>query len=120
MIVEIVAGDFLASGEGAFGLRVVIQRDGILEGGEDGCGVVFESALGGVACSEVHEWSLGRAELIEGDGEGVAGEGPVGAVREHGEREFLVGSFQLLVKNSWSTGNRQQLTAKETEVKTKD
>jgi len=84
VIVEIVAGDFAAGGEGAFGLRVVGERGGILEGGEDGGGIVVEAALGGIGGGEVEERNAGGAEFVESDGEAVAGERPVCAGGEHG------------------------------------
>ena len=88
MVVEVVAGDFTAGGEGAFGLRVVLQGVGIVEGGEDGIGVVLEAALGGIGNGEVEDGNAGGAKLVEGDGEGVAGERPVGAGGEHGWAVF--------------------------------
>jgi hypothetical protein len=54
-----------------------------LEGGEDGGGIVVEVALSGIGSGEIEEGSAGGAEFVEGDGEGVAGERPVGAVGEH-------------------------------------
>jgi hypothetical protein len=72
VVVEIVAGDFLAGGEGAFGLRVVGEGGGILKCGEDGGGIVVEIALGGIRGGEVEEGSAVGAEFVEGDGEGIA------------------------------------------------
>ena len=88
VVVEIIAGDFLAGGEGAFGLWVVGERGGILEGGEDSGGIVVEAALGGIGGGEIEERYTGSAEFVEGDGEAIAGERPVGAVGEH--REWLL------------------------------
>ena len=92
VIAEIVADDFAAGGESAFGLRIVGERGGILKGGEDGGGIVVEAALGGIGGGEIEERSAGGAEFVEGDGEAIAGERPVGAVGEHGEW-LLVVSF---------------------------
>ncbi len=83
VVVEIVAGDCLASGESAFGLGIVGEGSGILEGGQDGRGIVVEVALGGIARGEIEERSACGAEFVKGNGERVGGEGPVGAVREH-------------------------------------
>jgi len=88
VVVEIVSRDFLASGESAFGLGIVDEGGGILEGGEDGGGIVVEVALGGIAPGEIEEGSACSAEFVEGNGERVGGEGPVGAVREHGGSGF--------------------------------
>ena len=88
VIVKIVAGDFLAGGESAFGLGVVGEGGRILEGGEDGGGIVVEIAMGGIGGGEIEEWDVVGAEFVESESEGVAGEGPVGAVREHGEGSF--------------------------------
>jgi len=88
VVVEIVAGDFLARGEGAFGLGIVGEGSGILEGGQDGGGIVVEVALSGIAHGEIEEGSACSVEFVEGNGERVGGEGPVGAVREHGGSGF--------------------------------
>lgn len=92
MIIEIVTSNFAAGGESAFRLRIVDEGFGILECGEDGRGIVVEAALRGIRGGEIEEGSVGGAEFVEGDGEGVAGERPVGASGEH-EGEFLVVSF---------------------------
>jgi len=84
VIVEIVAGDFATGGEGPFGLRVIGERGGILECGEDGGGIVVEAALGGVGDGEIEERSTGGAEFVKRNGEAIAGERPIGAVGEHG------------------------------------
>lgn len=84
MIVEIVVSDFLAGSEGALGLGIVGECSGILEGGEDGGGIVVEAALGGIGGGEIEERDVRGAEFVEGEGEGVAVEEPVGAVGEHG------------------------------------
>ncbi len=55
MVVEIVAGNFLAGGECAFGLGIVGECGGILECGEDGAGVVVKTALRGVGGGEIEE-----------------------------------------------------------------
>lgn len=104
MIIEIVSGNFAAGGESALGLRIVDEGGAILECGENGRGIVAEAALSGIRGGEVEEGSPGSAEFIEGDGEGVAREGPVGAVGEHGEV-----SFQFLVFSSELTVNSLQL-----------
>jgi hypothetical protein len=88
VIVKIVAGDFLAGGESAFGLGVVGEGGGILEGGKDGGGIVVEIAVGRIGGGEIEEWDVVGAELVESESEGVAGEGPVGAVGEHGGGSF--------------------------------
>ena len=79
VIIEIVAGDFLAGGEGALGLGVVGEGGEILKGGEDGRGIVVEAALSGIGGGEIEEGSAGGAEFVESDGEGVADKRPVGA-----------------------------------------
>lgn len=43
----------------------------------------METALGGIGGGEIEERSAGGAEFVEGEGEGVADEGPVGASGEH-------------------------------------
>ena len=86
VIVEIVTRDFVASGESAFGLRVVLQGSGVVEGGEDGFGIVVEAALRGIGSGEVEKRDAGGAELVEGKGEAIGGERPVGPDREHRER----------------------------------
>lgn len=88
VIIEIVAGDFLAGGESAFGVRVVREGGGILECGEDGSGIVVEAALGGIGCGEIEERSAVGAELVKGEGEAITGERPVCAVGEHGTESF--------------------------------
>ena len=88
VIIEIVAGDFVAGGEGALGLGVVGEGGGILKGGEDGGGIVVEAALSGIRGGEIEKGSAGGAEFVESDGEGVADEGPVGASGEHGRESF--------------------------------
>jgi hypothetical protein len=96
VVVKIVAGDFLAGGEGAFGLRVVGERGGILEGGEDGSGIVVEAALGGIGGGEIEEWDVGGAKFVQGKSERIASEEPVGAGGEHG-RKWSVISFHFYV-----------------------
>ena len=66
VIFEIVADDFVAGGESALGLRVVSERGGILEGGEDGGGIVVEAALGGIGGGEIEERGAAGAEFVEG------------------------------------------------------
>ncbi len=85
MVVEVVAGDFAAGGESAFGLRIKGEGRWILEGGKDGAGVVVEPAMSGIRGGEIEEGNSGGAEFVESEGEGVAGEGPEGASGEHGE-----------------------------------
>jgi len=100
VVVKIVAGDFLTGGESAFGLRVVGERGGILEGGEDSGGIIVEAAVGGIGSGEIEEWDVGGAEFVQSLGEGVAGEGPIGAGGEHGGREYLVLNFNSEVNAS--------------------
>jgi len=44
--------------------------------------------LSGIGGGEIEKGDVGIAEFVEGDGEGVAGERPVGAGREHGGESF--------------------------------
>lgn len=83
VIIEIVAGHFAAGGESAFRLRIVDEGGGILECGKNGQGIVVEAALSGIGGGEIEEGRAGGAKFVEGDGEGVAGERPVGACGEH-------------------------------------
>lgn len=98
VVVEVVAGDFAAGGEDAFGLRVVLQGGGIVEGGEDGAGVILKAALGGIGSGEVEDGDAGGAEFVEGDGEAIARERPIGAGGEHGWAVF--GRRLMLAANS--------------------
>jgi len=98
VVVEIVAGDFAAGCECAFGLRIVGERGGILEGGEDGGGIVTEATLGGIGSGEIEERDAGGSEFVEGEGEAIASERPVCAVGEHEEEEKIArkGRFKFL------------------------
>ena len=73
VVVEVVAGDLVARGKGAFGLRVVLQGSGVVKGGEDGFGIVAESALRRIGSGEVEKRDAAGAEFVQGEGEAIGG-----------------------------------------------
>jgi len=96
MVVEVVASDFAAGGEGTFGLRVIGESGRILKGGKDSVRIVMKAAFCGVGSGEVEDGNASGAEFVDGESESIGGERPVGAGGEHGES--LVVSFWRLVR----------------------
>ena len=80
----IVMTDGLAGCEEAARLGIVDESLGIDESLEDGFGVGRNSGFGGIGDGEVEDWLAGLAEVVEGAGQAVWGELPVGASGEHG------------------------------------
>ena len=96
MVIEVVASDFAAGGEGTFGLRVIGESGRILKGGKDSVRIVMKAAFCGVGSGEVEDGNASGAEFVDGESESIGGERPVGAGGEHGES--LVVSFWRLVR----------------------